>query len=668
MALSVLRNEGNIDVIAGIALKIYCEANDWVETSTFKRLLGEEYAAQGRTINLSSGGQYLGKMKPALYFGLLEAKSENRKNFHRITDTGRAFYEAYQNGNENVMVDILMNAIKTTTFGRNNPAVNDSDSDIEAPVVFLKANLILSGISTNEYAYILQELENHRDFDQLLCEVALNRKTSASYSDLILNNSFTDDKSISFLCGTGLTEDKQRTKPILDSYIQRYSNDIKNLSIFRKGKVDSVITPETRKEAFAKYLNNKCSAATAAHLLRDIEKDVVVDSVLELTDSQMESIYEITDPDIADMVSQKVSADPRNRDGEENYAGYPLTACNHYKEFIKVFVNGKLCISKPIQKIYYGAPGTGKSQFIKKREKKGDLICKRITFHPDTDYAAFVGSYKPIMGYDEDGNEIIKYSFQEQTFLECYYAAWNNPQENYAIVIEELNRGNCAQIFGDIFQLLDRREDGYSDYPIVVDKDIQQAMRANLPLSYASDVEALYLDDSNKQSYIKNGWEVITLPPNLSIYATMNTSDNSLYKMDSAFKRRWRWEYVKINYQEPELSTVKLAIPGLTGNHWLTILEKINLFIKNETLSTSKQIGQWFVLPEKDNGRFTDITFFDFRDKVMFYLFNDVFKDTDSLKDIIAPGEEIYLYEDLVLSDDEGVSKCKSFIEYLQQE
>lgn len=667
MALSVLRNEGNIDVIAGIALKIYKEADDWLETTEFKSSLGAEYAAQGRTINLNSGGQYLGKMKPALYFGLLEAKTEGRKNYHRITDSGKAFYDAYVANDEASMVDIMMKAIQATTFGRNNPAVNDSDSDIEAPAVFLKANLILSGISTNEYAYILQELEKHKDFDQLLCEVALNRKTSASYTALIQTNSFNDDKGIAFLCNTGLTEEKLRSKAILDIYIQKYSDIIKNLSIFRTGNTISVITPEARKEAFTQYINNKCSEATAAHLLRDIEKDVVVDAVLSTTDSLQESIYEIADSDIADMVSEKVSDDPRNRDGEPNYAGYPLTACNHYVDFLKIFVDGKLAITKPIQKIYYGAPGTGKSQSIKQMEREGKLICKRITFHPDTDYASFVGSYKPIMGYDDDGNEAIKYAFQEQTFLNCYYEAWNNPTINYAIVIEELNRGNCAQIFGDIFQLLDRREDGYSDYPIVADKDIQQAMRQSLPSSYASDIEALYLDENNEPS-IRDGWEVLVLPPNLSIYATMNTSDNSLYRMDSAFKRRWKWEYVKINYNEPLLNTVKLNIPGLVNKNWLPILEKINLFIKKETQSTSKQIGQWFVIPEKLNGRFNEISFEDFRDKVMFYLFNDVFKDTDSLKDVIAPNDDVYLYEDLVLSEDGGIAKCKSFIEFLQQE
>ena len=669
MALSILRNEGNIDVVAGVALKIYKNANDWIETTSFRSQLSDELTAQGKNINLGSGGQYLGKMKPALYFGLLEAKSEGRKTYHRITAQGIAFYEAYINSDEERMVDILMNAMKIITFGRNNAAVNDSNSDIEPPKVFLKSSLILSGISANEYAYILQELEKKRDFDQIICEVALYRKTGVSYTKKLLDsNSFTDDKGLVFMCSTGLTEEKLRSKPIKDVYIQKYAEEIKKFSIFNTGNESSVITPEARKQAFVKYLKSRCSDADVNHLLRDIEKDVVVDAVIELTESQHENIYEIVDSDIAQMVAEKVNADPRNRDSDEqDYEGSPLDACNHYVTFLKIFVNGKLPLTMPTQLVYYGAPGTGKSQAIKVKEMSGTLICKRITFHPDTDYSSFVGSYKPTMAYDEAGNEVIKYAFQEQVFLDCYYEAWNHPDKEYAIVIEELNRGNCAQIFGDIFQLLDRREDGYSDYPIVVDKDIQMSMKEQLPSSYASDVEALYVKEDGTTSTIEDGWQVLTLPPNLSIYATMNTSDNSLYRMDSAFKRRWEWEYVKIDYAVPELEHVKLDINGLAINHWLSILEKINNFIKKETESTSKQIGQWFVIPKKSNGKYVSVDFMDFRDKVMFYLFNDVFKDTDSLKDILAPNEDVFLYEDLVLAEDSGVEKCRAFIEFLQQ-
>ena len=192
-------------------------------------------------------------------------------------------------------------------------------------------------------------------------------------------------------------------------------------------------------------------------------------------------------------------------------------------------------------------------------------------------------------------------------------------------------------------------------------------MVKQLPISYASDVASLY-KDSNNNSYIQDGWKMLTLPPNLSIFATMNTSDNSLYRMDSAFKRRWKWEYKKIDYNATVLSAVQLDINGLNDNNWMGILEKINLFIKNETQSTSKQIGQWFIIPEKNaQGQFVKISFMDFRDKVMFYLFNDVFKDSDCLRNIIAPNEEVFLYEDMVLSSDDGRKMCCDFINYLMQ-
>ena len=122
----------------------------------------------------------------------------------------------------------------------------------------------------------------------------------------------------------------------------------------------------------------------------------------------------------------------------------------------------------PLQQIFYGAPGTGKSHTIKKKEDNG-LRCIRTTFHPDSDYATFVGCYKP---HRNRQTGELTYEFVEQAFLEAYRLAWQNPQQEIALVIEEINRGNCAQIFGDIFQLLDRDDDGWSTYPIKADTDI----------------------------------------------------------------------------------------------------------------------------------------------------------------------------------------------------
>lgn len=220
---------------------------------------------------------------------------------------------------------------------------------------------------------------------------------------------------------------------------------------------------------------------------------------------------------------------------------------------------------KSLQQIFYGAPGTGKSFKIKRDTKNQSKI--RTTFHPDSDYSTFVGCYKPTMNedvkYDKEGNEKsctkqIEYAFVAQAFLKAYVKAWKfycSAEDGTAkaqyLIIEEINRGNCAQIFGDLFQLLDRNEDGYSTYPIVADTDIQRYLskefeKVNIPDS----LNAIYDDyDGNIVEDIKNGI-VLALPNNLYIWATMNTSDQSLFPIDSAFKRRWDWKYMPIDTQK----------------------------------------------------------------------------------------------------------------------
>ena len=194
---------------------------------------------------------------------------------------------------------------------------------------------------------------------------------------------------------------------------------------------------------------------------------------------------------------------------------------------------------KSLQQIFYGAPGTGKSHKIKNDEKVKEANDKnlvfRTTFHPDSDYSTFVGAYKPtikpvadkykaVAGKDEE----ITYSFVPQAFLQAYVAAWNNPEENVYLVIEEINRGNCAQIFGDLFQLLDRDCVGFSEYPIMADNDLKK---------YLDGKDEEEKDILTNKDGIKDG--KLRLPKNLYIWATMNTSDQSLFPIDSAFKRRW---------------------------------------------------------------------------------------------------------------------------------
>ena len=351
------------------------------------------------------------------------------------------------------------------------------------------------------------------------------------------------------------------------------------------------------------------------------------------------------------------------------------------------------------QTIYYGSPGTGKSHTVEKfikevKEKNPSITDYRTTFHPDSDYASFVGSYKPVVKqdslhkgkkYTEDelaaiyvknvvpaenssigfveqrikfgvdyceyfngdiaeydinhilelaGKEVeagsknrvgftyvqygvkigpdtrrlvnestITYEFVPQVFTKAYVDAWNKLEEGTPVylVIEEINRGNCAQIFGDIFQLLDRKDDGSSKYPVVPDTDLKD---------YLTGLE----NWGKTHPGIANG---LCLPPNLNIIATMNTSDQSLFPMDSAFKRRWDWKFIPIDPDCPE-SQFKITI-GEKHFSWASFITKVNQRILKLTESEDKQIGNFFIKK--------DIDAEEFKSKVMFYLWNDVCKE-----------------------------------------
>lgn len=223
----------------------------------------------------------------------------------------------------------------------------------------------------------------------------------------------------------------------------------------------------------------------------------------------------------------------------------------------------------------------------------------RVTFHPESDYASFVGCFKPSMENDK-----IVYSYTTQAFTDAYIYAWTNKNIPTYLIIEEINRGNCAAIFGDLFQLLDRKN-GISEYPIRADKDL-------------ADYLAKCLSDKGADG-IKEG--MLCLPANLHIIATMNTSDQGLFPMDSAFKRRWEWEYVPI-MKGNETYTI-ITSPAFQKDWW-DFIREVNKRIEAVTLSSDKKIGFWFVKPV-DGIISTEY----FVSKVVSYLWNDVFKNVD---------------------------------------
>lgn len=339
-----------------------------------------------------------------------------------------------------------------------------------------------------------------------------------------------------------------------------------------------------------------------------------------------------------------------------------------------------------LQRIYFGTPGSGKSFTVRGVIEQFNGISVRTTFHPDTDYASFVGSYKPVCKAalaDEDAllsaddlaemylafkstesprafhkfvakywksikelsteqrlkifttagespatvsaetdkalavgeylsrkcaaskveGSSITYEFVPQAFTNAYVKAWQNPDDPVFLVIEEINRGNCAQIFGDLFQLLDRDMYGKSEYPIVADADLK---------NYLLKEDVLGRDNDG----IANG--EISLPANLHILATMNTSDQSLFPMDSAFKRRWEWKYVPIDYKNDESEKFAIIVAGRVYS-WHEFLQKVNSEIYRVTQSEDKQMGNFFIRHSVGED--------EFKDKVMFYLWSEVCKE-----------------------------------------
>lgn len=363
--------------------------------------------------------------------------------------------------------------------------------------------------------------------------------------------------------------------------------------------------------------------------------------------------------DIIDSLNNNEEFKQYEKTGSYQYSN----ALKTYMRFLcakEIFSNEAKKVKLPsnltLQQIYYGAPGTGKSKTIKDLTFGESVI--RTTFHPDSDYASFVGTYKPITEevdlrdcygkkvIDDDTKEVVKeeriaYKFIPQAFLEAYVKAWKKlgSSKKQYLIIEEINRGNCAQIFGDLFQLLDRNEYGFSDYPIVADKDMQKYIEkefAGWEITNKDEINQLY-GEANMVSLIMKG-ERLVLPSNLYIWATMNTSDQSLFPIDSAFKRRWDWKYVPIREGRDKETNAPLNWYINTGDKqykWWSFISKVNELIGSLTNSEDKKLG-YFFCKAKDGEIDADL----FVSKVIFYLWNDVFKD--------------YGFDDKDFQDEEG--------------
>lgn len=494
------------------------------------------------------------------------------------------------------------------------------------------------------------------------------------------------------------------------------------------------------KQGFSDYLKENVAKSTRSNYLRYIQVDKHITRIKGLTNF---NIFSITSVAELDDIIELLKSDPTYLEEDKKRGQHSICALNKYREYLCTLPQnaGTATISSmniqspipPLQIIYFGAPGSGKSHKV--AEDLAGISRENIfrtTFHPDYDYASFVGCYKPIVSSpsrqdlsfeelkshiqeevdknpehtiskftikyyrsiqklretpqreelraeiqkclqrDNDGkaqhtymnqaialgeylekeglwhdDSTITYAFTPQVFTNAYVRAWEHPKESIYLIIEEINRGNCAQIFGDLFQLLDRKEDGTSCYPIHADKDLVDYLQREL-----SEGAKLGIEGGN-----------LCLPSNLHIIATMNTSDQSLFPMDSAFKRRWDWEYIPIDYSD-KIESWKFEITiGEKRYRWVEFLRVINKRILKVTGSEDKQMGNFFIkssIKEKE-----------FKSKVMAYLWHEVCKDEyGTQSNFFRSGErigdgEVFSFNQLYDEEIDSTKLLQGFMTYL---
>lgn len=273
-------------------------------------------------------------------------------------------------------------------------------------------------------------------------------------------------------------------------------------------------------------------------------------------------------------------------------------------------------------RILFGAPGTGKSYSI--NEDKDKLIVdggeyERVTFHPDYSYANFVGTYKPVPCKDSDGKDAITYKYVPGPFMRTYVKALNNSRTDdirpFLLIIEEINRANVAAVFGEVFQLLDRNANNVSDYPVQSSEDIKKYLMDEL--------------GGEPNDYLE-----LTIPDNMFLWATMNSADQGVYPMDTAFKRRWDFKYLGIDKNDSDIRG-KVVTLG-TGSYsrsveWNELRKAINNTLSSYKINEDKLLGPYFlskkiVVPSSGNEINAEIFIEAFKNKVLMYLFDDAAK------------------------------------------
>lgn len=324
------------------------------------------------------------------------------------------------------------------------------------------------------------------------------------------------------------------------------------------------------------------------------------------------SIYDVTSYEDFIKIKQTITGNKKFKEENKKGKNTMQSALNQYEKYLLEQSNSLEELNLfEYNRIFFGAPGTGKSHTL--NEEKDKLLEKggsyeRVTFHPDYSYSQFVGTYKPIIK-----EEKILYTYVPGPFLRMYVKAKESEKTGTPkpclLIIEEINRANVSAVFGDIFQLLDRNDSNISKYPIHTTEDIKK---------YLADQLGGNIDE----------YSTIEIPNNMYIWATMNSADQGVYPMDTAFKRRWDFTYLSINEKEEGIKNYKIKV-GENEYNWNDLRKAINHVLLEECkVNEDKLMGPYFISNDSlkksivDSNELVKV----FKNKVIMYLFDDAAK------------------------------------------
>jgi len=474
-------------------LQIYYEADGWLSNDIYKErlkaMIGDDQYASS----------YTKKAQITSYFGFTEWENiNNPQSMRRITDSGKEMYIAIKSKDTAKVQSILMKALETVKFGRNNFGCPESDSDIEPPALFIRASLDLGYLTYKEFAYLLWKLEDiGGNYTDALAELRQYR----SNGNLTLGeeaNKYIDCKPIIILQRWG--------------FLTEVESD-------NSGGKHITVAPEVLQKYRSRLYNLK---------IYNIDMDC--------------------DEPVIDDDRENIDYDHSER------------------------------ISGGTNVLLYGVPGSGKSWTIEHEYCDKDSHVERLVFHPDYTNADFIGQILPVV--DEDKQ--VTYEFTPGPFTTILRNAYRNPMKKYILIIEEINRGNAPAIFGEIFQLLDRKvvmRDGDDGFPVGT---------SEYGITHKYIAEFVYGNPEHK----------VRIPSNLSIIGTMNTSDQNVFTLDTAFQRRWRMRLIENNFDNVRASLANAQILD-TGVTWRRFCETVNtIIIGNKSKMASaedKRLGVYFV-------------------------------------------------------------------------